>query len=100
MKITLGLAVSLALLAAAGTNSHASQPCGPRAKMIEALNKQFKENRAAIALVSGRQAVIELFISPQGSWTLSLTDTRGMTCIVGAGEDWQSTPKTLAGLES
>ena len=95
-----GLAAALATLAASCIGAEASPQCGPRQEVVEALGQKFHEDRKAIGLAAGRQAIVELFVSAQGTWTLSLTDTKGLTCIVGAGEDWQNTPKTLAGLDS
>ena len=33
--------------------------------------------------------VLELFASPQGSWSILVTFPDGRTCMVTHGEDWQ-----------
>jgi hypothetical protein len=39
-------------------------------------------------------------MSPQGTWTMVITDTRGISCISTAGEEWQDVPVAVAGLDS
>jgi hypothetical protein len=39
-------------------------------------------------------------MSPQGTWTVVVTDTRGVACIIATGQDWQEVPIEMAGLES
>jgi hypothetical protein len=50
--------------------------------------------------IAGQAAVIELFVSVQGSWTMTSTNTQGLTCVIALGEAWQTAPKQLAGLNS
>jgi hypothetical protein len=66
---------------------------------LESLGQEFKENRSALGL-SGQSIVFELFVSAQGTWTITGTNTQGLTCIVAVGEAWQTAPKQLAGLGS
>ena len=42
--------------------------------------------------LAGQSAVIELFVSTTGSWTLMATDTKGVACLIAAGEAWQDEP--------
>ncbi|CAI2932603.1 hypothetical protein [Aminobacter niigataensis] len=39
----------------------------------------------------GNSAVIEVFVSATGTWTMLMTDVRGRSCIVAAGDGWEST---------
>jgi hypothetical protein len=39
-------------------------------------------------------------MSPQGTWTVVITDTTGTACIIAAGQDWQEVPIEMAGLDS
>jgi hypothetical protein len=77
----------------------ASPQCGARDKLIEVLGQKYRENRQALGL-AGDAAVFELYVSDQGTWTLLSTGTSGLSCIVAAGEAWQSAPKVLAGRDS
>ena len=50
--------------------------------------------------VVNAKAVMEIFMSPQGTWTVVVTDTKGLACIIATGQDWQEVPIEMAGLES
>lgn len=95
------LAASLALgsLAAYSLQAQAALQCAPREKVIEVLGQRFQENRKALG-IAREAAVIELFVSVRGSWTMTSTNTQGLTCVIAAGEAWQKAPKQLAGLNS
>lgn len=69
--------------------------CGNRALVGEALRKDFNETPVAIGLALGRSdakhnKVLEVFSSPEGSWTLTLTDLKGQTCLIFSGEAWEN----------
>ncbi|MDP9137124.1 MAG: hypothetical protein M3N38_02970 [Pseudomonadota bacterium] len=86
-------------LAAFAPTADAAQVCGPRDKIITALGEQFNENRKSLGLARGA-AVVELFVSIGGSWTLVATDTKGVACLIGAGEAWQDAPHVATGQDS
>jgi hypothetical protein len=50
--------------------------------------------------VVNSKAVMEIFMSPQGTWTMVITDTSGKSCITAFGEEWQDVPVAVAGLDS
>ena len=50
--------------------------------------------------VINAQTVMEIFMSPKGTWTVLVTDTTGTSCMTASGEDWQEVPVTVAGLDS
>ena len=50
-------------------------------------------------VVSARM-VMEIFMSPKGTWTILVTAITGTTCITASGEDWQEMLATVAGRES
>jgi hypothetical protein len=77
----------------------AAAVCGPRDKVITELGEKFREDRRSLGLTGG-SAVIELFVSAKGSWTLLSTDTKGVACLIAAGEAWQDAPKVFAGVNS
>ncbi|MFN0193919.1 MAG: hypothetical protein ACKVP5_18435 [Aestuariivirga sp.] len=96
------LFVSSVALAAYFASFHfafAARQCGPHEKLTELLGQQFQEGREGIGL-AGAQAVIEIFVSEKGTWTMTSTSTDGLTCIIAAGQGWQNERKLLAGLES
>ena len=77
----------------------AAQVCGPRDKIVAKLGKQFNEDRKSLGL-SGGASVIELYVSFKGSWTLVATNTKGVACLMAAGEAWQDAPQAVAGQDS
>jgi hypothetical protein len=73
--------------------------CANHDKMAKALTGKFKETRRAMGVVNST-AVMEVFMSPQGTWTVVVTDTKGIACIAASGEEWQDVPAAIAGLDS
>ena len=63
-------------------------PCGDRDEMVKSLFSQYREEQRAIGLAN-QTAVIEIFTSKTGSWTILLTKPDGASCVVSAGEAWQ-----------
>ncbi len=77
----------------------AAAPCGSHDAVAKSLTSKFKEARRIMGVVNAK-AVMEVFMSPQGTWTVVITDTAGTSCIIAAGQDWQEVPVEMAGLES
>ena len=38
-------------------------------------------------------SMIEIFASPNGSWTIVMTQPDGVTCLMAAGESWEDLPQ-------
>jgi hypothetical protein len=66
-------------------------PCGPRAEIAEVLDREWRERPVAAGL-SANGAMIELFLSAAGTWTLLLTLPAGAACVVASGEAWHERP--------
>jgi hypothetical protein len=77
----------------------AAMQCANHDNMAKALTGKFKETRRAMGLVN-TSAVMEVFMSPQGTWTVLVTDTKGIACIAASGEEWQDVPVAVVGLDS
>lgn len=80
-------------------NASAAQPCGKHDEITKTLTSRYQESRRAMGLIQ-QQAVMEIFMSPKGSWTLLVTGLNGNTCIMAAGQDWQEIPIAIAGSDS
>ena len=89
---------AVTLFGSAGVAS-AAAPCGSHDAVANSLTTKFKEARRIMGVVNAK-AVMEIFMSPQGTWTVVVTDTKGMACIIATGQDWQEVPVEMAGLES
>ena len=98
---SLSLVAALAAISLAGVAgfAEAAPQCSSHDKIADALGNKFKETRRVMGVVNST-AVMEIFMSPQGTWTVVVTDTRGMACIIATGQDWQEVPIEMAGLES
>ena len=73
--------------------------CGSHDTLAKSLNTKFKEARRAMGVV-GAKAVMEIFMSPKGTWTVWVTDTTGIACVIATGQDWQEVPIAVTGLDS
>ncbi len=70
--------------------------CGPHAEIVKELETRYEERQQGIGLASNG-AVIEVFTSATGSWTILMTFPNGQSCTLAAGEGWQSIPATPMG---
>ncbi len=68
--------------------------CGTRADIVKSLAEQFSESPTAVGMINGN-AVIEVFASDDGSWTILATSTDGNSCVLSAGEGWEINPAAL-----
>ena len=63
--------------------------CGNRDEIVRSLTEQFKEVPQAVGVVDSN-AVLEIFVSAAGTWTIIATGTDGNSCLVSSGEGWDS----------
>lgn len=71
------------------SQANAQMVCGARADIIKQLQKKYGETRRSVGLQQGR-GVVEIYASEAtGSWTILVTDTRGKSCLMAAGEAFQ-----------
>ena len=70
--------------------------CFPRDQLIGTLTSDYGERLTGIGIDNaGRMA--ELWVGPEGSFTLLLTPTSAVSCPLTAGEDWQMIAAPRAG---
>lgn len=65
------------------------QLCAQRDRLVRDLAQLFDETPLAVGQVDN-QAVVEIFASGSGSWTILATGTDGVSCIVTAGEGFDA----------
>lgn len=87
------VAAAVAVAPAAGS---AQTACLDRAVLADRLAEQFQERQLGYGVV-GEVAVMELYVSPHGSWTVLMTDPAGRSCIVAVGEGWETTASPETG---
>lgn len=71
----------------AATAAGAVEPCAGRSDLAALLKDNFGEILVAQGL-SSKGHLVEVFVSPAGSWTILLSRSDGLSCIVDAGEPW------------
>lgn len=68
--------------------------CGDHANFVRQLTERYEEGRIWLGLVKDERNVLEVFVSPSGTWSLLVTYSQGenRTCLVAEGKTWQSFP--------
>jgi hypothetical protein len=79
----------------AGLQAVSGVACAKRTDMVNALSRLYNEKQQSTGLVSPKAAV-ELFVSDAGDWTILATGTNGVSCMMAAGDGWDTS--TLAQL--
>jgi len=69
------------------TAAGAVELCANRSDFVALLKDNFGEVVAAQGL-SDRGHLVEVLVSPAGNWTILLSRTDGLSCIVDAGDPW------------
>lgn len=89
-------AVALGLLAGA---AQAQQVCTMRADLVKMLGDKYKEAATGQGLV-GDKAILEVYTSEKGTFTIVSSFPNGVACIVAAGNSWETMerPKSLTAL--
>jgi hypothetical protein len=72
----------------------AALQCGKRDAITITLAERYGESRRAIGLAQNG-VVMELYAAQSGSWTITITRPDGITCLVAAGENFQSLDEAL-----
>jgi hypothetical protein len=85
--LTYGLiAGALALTPAAD----AATTCGPHDRAVRNLSNKYGEAPIATGMVSP-ELVMEMFVNAEtGSWTVIYTNLDGISCVVGAGTEFET----------
>ncbi len=91
------ISVMFVTLAGFVSSSQAAM-CTKRENLLSALNSQYREHRQAIGLIS-RNGVLEVFASEKGTWTVFVTNPKGMSCVVASGHAFEQMPKASKVIE-
>lgn len=82
------------ILAVTAHPAAAQQPvfnCAERSKVVESLGTHYSETLQAVGLIN-QAAILEVFVSESGTWTMLVTNLSGHSCVVFAGEGWETLP--------
>ena len=104
MRKTKGLACVLAIgtlcsSMALPAQAQGRDQCGPRDQVVQVLNAKYQESQRALGLIN-EKAMMEVYISPAGTWTMVVTNEAGVTCVLAAGEAWDEMPANTLGHSS
>lgn len=96
MKATMSRRLALGAGAAAAalfalTPPATAAPCGARDLILKELADTYQEVRTAIGLIATGE-LLEIFVSPAGTWTAVVSKPNGWACIVASGEAWTHVP--------
>ncbi|SPF77824.1 hypothetical protein [Pseudoprimorskyibacter insulae] len=73
--------------------------CADRAQVVERLAQTYGETRRSIGL-GHDNSMMEVFASDiTGSWTITVTQPDGMTCLVASGQSYEAMAKTAATMD-
>ena len=96
-KELFALSFGFAALIAATNMAHAraAQNCAPHEAVVERLAEGYGETRRSIAL-AGDNSVVEVFASAEtGTWTITVTQPGGPTCLVASGHAYETLAESL-----
>lgn len=91
------LAPFAVLMLALGVTSATAQSrnCAPHAMVVERLATGYGETRQSIG-VGSDNTVVEVFASLEtGTWTITVTQAGGPTCLVASGQAYQAVAEAL-----
>lgn len=71
--------------------------CGERERMVRDLDREFHERPLASGLVD-EDAVMEIFVSAAGTWTILATGTDGLSCVMAVGEGFDAAAPRVLGV--
>ena len=87
--------LGIGALIASVTIANAQQNCAPRDRVIERLASAYGETRQSVGLAQNN-TVVEVFASTtSGTWTITVTNARGTTCLVASGQAFETLAETL-----
>jgi hypothetical protein len=95
-RALISVAAGLVMLAAGAvfTPAMAQWACGKRADLLAQLALRYGEVSSAIG-ITDQGALLDLVVSPGGTWTIMMTVPGGPTCIVATGKQWETLPAVV-----
>lgn len=84
-------------LASGAVVAQTPEACADRSVIVERLDAGYSERPVAMGL-SANGAMVEVFASSNGSFTIIATRPSGVSCILVTGESWEGLSEQVAGL--
>jgi hypothetical protein len=81
--------LALAALGLLAGSAQAQQVCATRADLVKMLGEKYKEQPSGQGLV-GDRAMLEVYVSDNGTFTIVSSYPNGVACIIAAGNSWET----------
>ena len=95
LRMMFALSLGLAGVILATQIARAEPRCGPRDTVLGLLADRYGETRRSIGLAADA-TLMELHANTDtGTWTLTLTTADGTTCLVAAGQEFETLDTAL-----
>lgn len=90
--------VALILIPSFDVQAQEQRPvCGPRDQIVQGLAQKYSETPQHSGLMPSGM-LLEVLVSPEGTWTIIVTHPQGRACLFSAGDGWASEPPQVPGL--
>lgn len=89
------IAATGAALALSTLSAQAQFICGGHSDLVTGLARAFQQKQIGYGVV-GQAAIVEIYVSASGTWTMLVTDVKGRSCILATGEGWENTTTVTA----
>jgi hypothetical protein len=90
MRILAAIALVMVMAAPAYAQNTS---CRPHDEAVAWLKSEHHEVRVGYGYRPQLQRVVELFVSPDGTWTILSTSNQGRACVRAYGTGWTATPE-------
>lgn len=95
MKKLLFTTAMLAAFAGATAQAQTARNCAERDAVVSRLAEGYGETRQSIGL-GANNSIVEVFASDEtGTWTITVTNHAGLTCLVATGQAFEETEEAL-----
>jgi hypothetical protein len=64
--------------------------CGGHSEIVAGLAQAFQQKQIGYGVV-GEAAIVEIYVSANGTWSMLVTDVKGRSCIFATGDGWENT---------
>lgn len=86
---------SAALVGLLSSQAIAQNNCAQRDKVVDRLASKYGESRQSVGL-GANNTMIEVFASDEtGTWTITATNARGITCLLASGQAFEALAEAL-----
>jgi hypothetical protein len=74
---------------AAGPGQSGNQVmCADHRELLSDFKDSYREERGAVGVTDSGQ-LLEVLVSPKGTWTMLVTQPHGPACVVATGQSWE-----------